>query len=907
MKKNDLILIIAVAIYSYLFYLQLAGINFLIFSIVLIILLLLKDASLVKNRKWIILAIGAILSAVFVFLHGSTLSIIANIVSLLLLAAISFNRKSSIIAGLIHSLYSEIASIALMVIDIVENSDKRRQEKKPKKNVWIRLTLILAIILIILVMFILYQKANPIFYNFTKDINLDFITFRWIRFTLLGFIILYAFFYQRTFPCLQRYDTNTKGKLNPRNTEDEEKKNHRKFMSIEMERKAGITLLALLNLLILSVNIIDVNYLWAGMSLPEGVTMADALHQAVGTIIFSIIIAITVLLFIFCSDMNFYKKNKLLKILAYLWIIQNVFIVFSTMYRNSLYINEYMLTYKRIGVYVYLTLTLIGIVSVLIKIISSKSNWYLFRFNGWNFYMALVILPAVNWDMFIAEYNLKHSGEIDLNYVFDLSYASIPELVKYGEKNDLTKLKTYMNDNKSYFFDFSDRDGKQISYKNLLDRKIYDFMERYRDRYWKSWCVDRQNVMNELLALNLSGSISDFDLSGNHLKSVNPLRDYTNISKLDLSENYFSDLKSLQYFIKLKTLDLSSNQINDIESIPELIKLEELDLSKNSIISFDSLKKLTNLTKLDISSNNADIKSLPTMKNLQNLNISENKIGDFSFLNEMNLIQTLSANNLKNSEYTNLSLPSGLSELYLSGDNISVYEKLFFENIGRLENLEVLDISKNNLYDLNALERITKESGNKFSKMKTLYISENNLTDISGIRQFSNLEELYASGNKISSIDEIQKQGKIKALYVSNNKIYNIDALADVPSLKTLNISGNPLSDYIKIGALTGLEKLYASKLTICDIKFIESLNNMTSLDLSDNNIEDLTALKKMKKLEWLDISKNPIKEYGAIMGLENLKTLYISNVDDVTLNKIKTALPDTQIYIDNNLINLPK
>lgn len=600
MKKNDLILIVAVAVYSFLFYLQLAGINYLIFSIALTALLILKDASLVKNRNWLAVAAGAILSSVFVFLHASTISIIANIVSLMLLSAMSFNRKTSIIAGLIHSLYSEIASVALMVIDIVENCDRRRREAKPKKNIWIRLILTVTIIIILLVMFFLYQSANPIFYNYTKEINLDFITFRWIWFTLLGFVILYAFFYHRTFPCFQRFDTNTPNKLIPKNTDGTENKISKKFMSIETERKAGITLLILLNLLILSVNIIDIKYLWAGMSLPEGVTMADALHQAVGTIIFSIVIAIAVLLFIFRSGMNFYERNKFIKLLAYLWIIQNVFIVVSTIYRNSLYINEYMLTYKRIGVYVYLTLTLVGLISVMIKVVSAKSNWFLFRFNGWSFYAALVILPAINWDMFIARYNLNHSGEIDMNYVFDLSYASIPELVKYGESHDLTKLNTYGRRN-NYFIDFFGAKETEVSYKNVLDRKIYDFMKRYRERGWKSWCADRSYVMNELLAKNASGTITDFDLSGNGLNQMDPLQDFSGIKELDVSENSFSDMSSFMYFSKLKKLDLSSNHINDVNSISELKDLEWLDISRNPVRNYEQLMNLKNLRTLYIS------------------------------------------------------------------------------------------------------------------------------------------------------------------------------------------------------------------------------------------------------------------------------------------------------------------
>jgi hypothetical protein len=897
MKKNDVILITAVIIYSILFYLQLAGINFLIFSIVLIALMLIKDHSLPKKNSWMILAAASLVSGVFVFMHGSTISIIANIVSLLLLSALSYNPKSSVIAAFIHSLYSEVSSLSFMIIDIIMKD--RKKEKASKGNIWTRIMLIFIITAIILVMFILYRNANPLFYNFTKEINLDFISFHWLWFTFLGFVILYAFFYHRTFPAFQRFDSNTPGKLFQRDAEKSTNKGFRKFMGMETEWKAGITLLALLNILILTVNVIDINYLWIGKGLPEGLTMADALHQAVGTIILSIIIAIAVLLFIFRSDMNFYKKSKAIRVLAILWIIQNLFIVISTIYRNDLYIQEYTLTYKRIGVYVYLALTFAGLISAMIKVTMTKSNWYLFRFNGWSFYLALLILPSVNWDRFITKYNLEHSKETDMKYVFDLSYAGLPDLVKYSTENDLSKLTLPTVDVGDMRYYYSEGRNMPQNYKNMLDRKIYDFMEHSSDRDWRSWCLDRDQVKNQLIVLHRSGSITELDLKGCGLTTVEYLKEFQGISNLDLSENAFSDMNSLIYFSELKKLNLSANGLYEIDSLPEIKSVEELNLSRNNIAEFDSLKKLTGLTSLDVSGNKCDIKALPPFKNILKLNISENKISDLSFLNEMKTLQSLAASNIKINDLKTLVIPEALKELYLSGNNISGYDKMLFEKIGGLEKLEILDLSSNNIFALENLTRNGKEPLFDYSELKTLYISDNNMTNLNDINTFSSLEELYAAGNKIYSIDEMKKLDKIKALYISGNKISDIDALTDMKTLKTLNISDNPLTDYRMLGKLSGLEKLYAGKMNISELAFLKTMTNLTTLDLSENNISDISELKTMSKLEWLDISKNPVKDYSVLLGLKNLKTLYISNIDDAMLEKIKTALPEADIIIN--------
>lgn len=95
MKKNDYLLLVATGAYSFLFYQQNAGINFLLFNIVLLVVLILKNMNLLKNKKWIWSALMCLVSAVAIFVHSSALSIIANVASLLLLSAVSFNVATS--------------------------------------------------------------------------------------------------------------------------------------------------------------------------------------------------------------------------------------------------------------------------------------------------------------------------------------------------------------------------------------------------------------------------------------------------------------------------------------------------------------------------------------------------------------------------------------------------------------------------------------------------------------------------------------------------------------------------------------------------------------------------------------------------------------------------------------------
>ena len=79
MKKNDYLLLTATSAYSLLFFQQNAGINFLIFSVVLITILLLKNKNLLKQRTWLWSAALCLISASCVFVHSSSLAIIAYV------------------------------------------------------------------------------------------------------------------------------------------------------------------------------------------------------------------------------------------------------------------------------------------------------------------------------------------------------------------------------------------------------------------------------------------------------------------------------------------------------------------------------------------------------------------------------------------------------------------------------------------------------------------------------------------------------------------------------------------------------------------------------------------------------------------------------------------------------------
>jgi hypothetical protein len=143
------------------------------------------------------------------------------------------------------------------------------------------------------------------------------------------------------------------------------------------------------------------------------------------------------------------------------------------MIRNSWYIQEYQLTYLRIGVFTFLVLSLIGLVHTFLKISHGKSAWKLVTNNFATWFLLLCLSASVNWDKIITHYNIAHATEtkrLDKEYITRLSDANITDLVElYGLKDTTIVLK---NDWDNYYW---------------LERKIVNVTEHLAASTWQSF------------------------------------------------------------------------------------------------------------------------------------------------------------------------------------------------------------------------------------------------------------------------------------------------------------------------------------------------------------------------------------------------------------------------------------
>lgn len=596
MKKNDWILIITVLAYSILFYKQLAGLNFLLFNIILLIGLIVKDTSILKDKKWILLATGNLVTAGCVAYYDNELSIIANIISLGILSAYSMSRYSSLIFALLFSIYSIILSAVFMILDWIKRATTKN-DLKPNKQTRSLLLIIIPII-ITSIFFVMYRNANPIFDDLMNKINFDFISFSWIFFTLGGMLLVYGFYYHKTIHLIADFDKNGRNELI--------EKEHQPFeflgkeISLPDEVFSGKLLFILLNILLLFVNFLDAKFLFIDHKLPEGISPSEFVHQGTNTIISSIVFAIIIILYYFRGNLNFYNKSTLLKTLAYAWIVQNVFLLVSTMLRNNIYVFDFGLTYKRIGVYIYLSLCVIGLLLTVIKIAKIKSNHFLFRANAWVFYSVLVLSCLVNWDNLITNFNMTKSKNLEKKYLLNLSFTNIPALIQLRE-DTITFNEAKLNTDDSY--DDNNRYGDERNFSENVDRKIYNYLQDRKLRTWKSWYADNDKVYDAIIEANKKTTVLSLCLQRMGLNKLDTLKEFTNLQSIDLSNNYMNDISTLKQFKNLKKINLSNNPIDNIQEIDYFKDLEYINLSETQISDYTPLLKFGVMKEIIVARN----------------------------------------------------------------------------------------------------------------------------------------------------------------------------------------------------------------------------------------------------------------------------------------------------------------
>lgn len=574
MKNKITLLTIGGIIFSYLFYEQNLGINALLFSIALITFMAMQYPAFLKNKYAPFCAAGALIAGFFIYWNNSTVSYYAYFISLFGLMA--FKNEGSF--TLLNYALTYVINLICMPLAFFNNVNNNATEINNTQdavayNAYEKFKKIigyLIVVFIIIIFFFIYQTANPLFYQFTKNLSLFNINYGFIFFCLLGMMLLFPLFYNTIIKTFFDFEAEQNTTINPEN-----------FPTAMIEKHKLHTIFFLfiaLNIMLVVINLLDVNYLYLSHTMPKGITQAQFVHNGVGTLIFSIVLGASIICFLFKGDLNFIKENKTIKLLVYAWILQNIFMVISTMLRNNIYVFNSGLTGKRIGVYYYLFFTIIGLLFTAYKIYKHKTVYFLYATNTWIWYGILLLSCSVNWENIIFKNQLQ---KYNANKILDFEYATrfnktnLPELITLFNvgKNENIDLK---NSNNIYSLC---RDYDNL--KKKVERDLLTFLLEQDEKGWQSHNKLNKETFSKLLKMNQQNQLHKLTLyNGISNESETPIKAIacvSNLNTLIILDNYV-DFKNLTLLKNVEKIVWLGTDLNKLKYFKTMKNLKELKL-----------------------------------------------------------------------------------------------------------------------------------------------------------------------------------------------------------------------------------------------------------------------------------------------------------------------------------------
>ncbi|WP_066759580.1 DUF4153 domain-containing protein [Crocinitomix algicola] len=430
MKTKRIILIIFAFVTTLLLYHQYWGLNALIIAFGIVTAIIISQTKIeleqkIKSTNWW-LALGLVIGNGFAsfYIHNQFCETLFFI-SLLYFSAVNSYINHSLIIGIPQGIYSQFKGILRITEKLGLLFQKKENTTSPR--IGVKILIYLIPLLIALLFLKLYQAADPTFYKWTKFINLDWVSAEFLFLLLVVFFVSYGLLNFNRSKHLTVLDEDCTNHV-PINYADKAQT----FFGLSNEVQIARSTLIILTLLLLLYNSIDLIFIFSEV-IPGKITgsYSELIHNGVDALIFSIVLVILLISFLFRGQLN-YKGPKYLKSIASLWMVLNLIMVVTTSVKNYEYIAHWGLTYKRIGVFIYLFLASCGLVFTLIKINYNKSFWYLVRQTTLSFFCCFTLMGFINWDKHIAQYNLKLPIEaIDFNYLHKLGKDTYPLLLDY--------------------------------------------------------------------------------------------------------------------------------------------------------------------------------------------------------------------------------------------------------------------------------------------------------------------------------------------------------------------------------------------------------------------------------------------------------------------------------------------
>ena len=480
--RSLLAVLLGVLLFDFLFWQEKMGVNCLLFALFFVTALAVLFPENRFSRPFLWTAGGTILTAAMIAWHNSGAAKFAFMLSAMTAAGFA---QATGFRFVLHAFLQYLGNFSIVPGKIVRGLRSKSGEnptQKGRKNwrTWVGLSFVPA--LVVCVFYLIYYLANEKFAALSDSfwgqigrwLSFD-ISLAHVFFVIFAIFVVGAGFFRRIFPILEKKkeaaDFLTRVRLAP--TKSRIARNW--LVGLAREYRQSLVLLGLLNALLLLVNLTDIVYVWFGFEEMSATALKQYVHEGTYFLIASILLAMFVTFRIFRKNLNFYPKNTLLKQLSLAWLIQNGILACSVAVRNWRYIDNYALAYKRIGVFLFLILVAVGLLTLWLKIRDRRSLSWLWRQNSWAFYALLIGNALVPWDTFITRHNLAFPPKsgIDIGFlIFDVSDKNL----------------RILEENKAILVE--KQNGTQISadrIESALNEKRAQFERAQNGLSWKSW------------------------------------------------------------------------------------------------------------------------------------------------------------------------------------------------------------------------------------------------------------------------------------------------------------------------------------------------------------------------------------------------------------------------------------
>lgn len=500
-KKIDFLsVILSAVLITFLFYKQAFGINLVVFEVFLFAWLAYQKKLHFKTTNQILLTLGtlaSLLATVFVY---SDFSYIWHFVSLLFFIGMTMYPT---VRSLFNLFGISMIATAGAQLEFIGLCKKVKIGGSSIGKGLGKLRFFFIPVFIIFVFIGIYSTANPVFNSFVGDVfaqigsawSLVFYDFEFavVMTFILGIVI--SNFLLIGSPIKEIIEDDENASEYYKRKRKKQFKNFA-FFALKNELRAAVFLFVSLNIILAIVNGIDVYWVWFNFEW-EGQYLKQFVHSGTYLLILSILFSIGLVLYFFRGNLNFYKKNIFLKKLSYLWLAQNALLAISVGIRNYWYVEYYALAYKRIGVFIFLLLTLYGLYTIYNKLKENRSYFYFIRNNAFVFYTVITLSSVVDWDGLITRYNFAHANKsfLHLNFLANMSDKTLPDMDK-----SLTTLQSIQLDQQEEGF-LRNRVNRYLSpeeyYDRILKRKK-EFKIKWESKGFLSWNYPEYKAYQEM-------------------------------------------------------------------------------------------------------------------------------------------------------------------------------------------------------------------------------------------------------------------------------------------------------------------------------------------------------------------------------------------------------------------------